>query len=93
MDTVNWQQLFDLTKSSLGDGGADPTDSSSPKTNLPFFQPKKLKMETKTHHQHPYGTRSKNQTINAFQTSDINDDNVADTGWRSLASSMFTPWV
>ena len=94
--TVNWWQLFDLKKSSLGDGGdsdPDPTDSSSPKTNLPFFQPKKLKLETKTPHQHPYGTRSKTQTNAVFQTLDINDDNVAHTGWRSLASSMFTPLV
>ena len=60
---VNQQQLFDLKKSSLGDSGdSDPTGPSSPKTNLPFYQLKKLKPETDTPHQHPYGTRSKTQT-------------------------------
>ena len=47
--TVNRQQLFDLKKSSLGDNGdldPQPTNSSSPKTNLPFFQLKKMKPET-----------------------------------------------
>ena len=41
--TVNQQQLFDL--SSLGDSGdldPDPMNSSSPKTNLPFYQLKKI---------------------------------------------------
>ena len=41
--TVNWQQLFDLKKSSLGDSGdldLDPTIPSAPATKLPFFQPK-----------------------------------------------------
>ena len=45
--------VFQLEKSSLGDSGdsdPDPTDSSSPKTNLPFFQPKKLKPEKDTPH-------------------------------------------
>ena len=40
---VNQQQLFDLKKSSLGDSGDTyPTDSSDPKTILPFFQLKKI---------------------------------------------------
>ena len=46
MHMVNQQQLFNLKKSSLGDGmdsDPDPTDSSSPIINLPFFQPKKKK--------------------------------------------------
>ena len=58
--TVNQQQLFHLKKSSLGDSGdldPDPANSLSPKTNLPFFQPKKLKPERDIPHQHPYGTK------------------------------------
>ena len=85
-----WMTAIDLKKSSLGDGGPDPTDSSSPKTNLPFFQMKKLKVDTKTPHQHPYGTRSKTQTNAVFQTSDVNDDKVEYTHWRSLASIVYT---
>ena len=76
----------------MGNSDPDLTDSSSPKTNLPFFQPKKLKHEKDTPHQHPYGTRSKTQTKAIYQMSDINDDYMEATGWRSLAS-MFTPWV
>ena len=50
---VNWWQLFDLKKSSIGDSGdTDPT-ASSPKTNLPFFQPKKTEPDKDTPHQHP----------------------------------------
>ena len=90
---VNQWQLFDLKKSSLGDGGPDPTVSSSPQSNLPFFQLKKLKLDTKAPHQHSYGNRSKTQTNTVLQTSDVNDDKVEYTGWRSLASSVFTPWV
>ena len=92
---VNRQQLFDMKKSSLGDSGdldPGPTNLSSPKTNIPFFQPKKMKPEKDTPHQHPYGTRSKTQTPAIFQTSELNEDNGEATGWRSLAS-MFTPWV
>ena len=92
---VNQWQLFDLKKSSFGDSGdldPDPTNSSSPKINLPFFQLKKLKPEQDIPHQHPYGTRSKTQTQAIFQTSDLNEDNGEVTGCRSLAS-MFAPWV
>ena len=45
--TVNWWQLFDLKKSSLGDSGdldPDPATTSSPGTKLPFFQPKRTKL-------------------------------------------------
>ena len=38
--TVNQQQLFNLKRSSLGnsrDLDPDPTNLSSPKTNLPFY--------------------------------------------------------
>ena len=44
MCTVNQQQIFDLKMSSLEDSGdldPDPTNSSSPKTNLPFFSTEK----------------------------------------------------
>ena len=92
---VNWQQLFDLKKSSLGDSGdldPDPTATSSPGTKLPFFQPKK-KIEQDRPHNHPYGTRSKTQTKAVFKTPELNEENREEaTGWRSLAS-MFTPWV
>ena len=60
--TVNWQQLFDLKKSSLRDSGdldPDPTNSSYPRTNLPFYEPKEIKTEKDKPHDHPYGTRSK----------------------------------
>ena len=73
---VNLWQLFNLNKLSLGDSGdlePDPTNSSSPKTNLPFFQLKKMKPEKDTPHQHAYGTRSKTQTQAIYQTSDLND--------------------
>ena len=93
---VNWQHLFDLKKSSLGDSGdldADPTTTSFPGTNLPFFQPKKTKIEQDRPHNRPYGTRSKIQTKAVFQTSDLNEESRKEaTGWRSLAS-IFTPWV
>ena len=94
--TVNQQQLFDLKKSSLresGDLDPDPTISSSPKTNLPFFQPKKTKTDKDRPYTHPYGTRSKTQIKGLFQTPDLNEENREEaTGQRSLAS-MFTPWV
>ena len=90
---ANQQQLFDLKKSSLGDiGDSDPTNASSPGTNLPFFQLKKLKPKKDIPHHHLYGTKSKTQTQAVFQTSDLNEDNGEATGWRSLAS-MFTPWM
>ena len=91
---VNQQQLFDLKKSSLVDSGdTDPTDSSAPKTILPFFQPKKIKTEKDTPHQHLYGTRSKTQTNAVVQALNIGDDSVADIGFQSLVSSMFVPWI
>ena len=91
---VNWWQLFDLKKSSLGDSeDPDPTDSSSPKTILPFFQPKKTKTEKDTPHQHLYGTRSKTQTNAVVQEWNIGDDSVADTGFGSFAGSIFAPWI
>ena len=93
---VNQQQLFDLKKSSLGDRGdldPDPTTSSSPRTNLPFYHPKKTKNGKDRPHNHPYSTRSKTETKAVFQTSDLNEENREEaTGWRSLAS-MFTLWV
>ena len=92
MHTVNQWQLFNLKKSSLGDSedlDPDPTNSLSPKTNLPFFQLKKMKPEKDMPHQHLYGTRSNTQTQAIFQTSDLNEDNGEATGWRSHAS-MFT---
>ena len=96
MHRVNCQQLFDLKKSSLGDSGyldSDPTTSSSPRTNLPFYQPKKTKIEKDRPHNHPYGTRTKTQTKAVFQTADLNEENrEAATRWRSL-SNMFIPWV
>ena len=94
MHTVNKQQLIDLKKSSLGDSGdTDPTDSSAPKTILPFFQLRKIKMEKDTPHQHPYGTRSKTQTNAVVQAPSMGDDSVVDTGFGSLVSSMFAPWI
>ena len=91
---VNQWQLFDLKKLSLGDSGdTDPTDSSAPKTILPFFQPKKIKTEKDTPHQHPYGTRSKIQTNTVVQVPNICYDSIADTGFGSLASSIFAPWI
>ena len=87
---------FDLKKSSLWDSGdldPDPTTSSSPKTNLPFYQPKKTKIEKDRPHNYPYGTRSKTETKAVFQTPDVNEENREEaTGWTSFAS-MFTPWV
>ena len=78
---VNQWQLFDLKKSSLGDSrDPDPTDSSAPKTMLPFFQPKMTKMENDTPHQHPYGTKSKTQTNAVVQAPNIGDDSAAHTG-------------
>ena len=88
--TIIWLEEINLEDS--GDLDPDPTNSSSPKTNLPFFQPKKLKPEKDIPHQHLYGTRSKIQTQAVFQTSDLNQDNGEATGWRSLVS-MFIPWV
>ena len=96
MCTVNQQQLFDLKKSSLRDGGnsnSTTRDLASPKTNLPFTNPKGIKTERDTPHQHSYGTRSKTQTNAIFEASDIGEDNMAYSGWRSLASSVFTPWL
>ena len=85
-----------MKKSSLGESGdldPDPTNLSSPKTNLPLYQPKKIKPEKDTPHDHPYGTRSKTQTKAVFQTPDLNEENREEAiGLRSLAS-MFTPWV
>ena len=92
----NWQQLFDLKKSSLGDSGdldPDPTIPSAPETKLPFFPTKKTKTDLDRPHNHPYGTRSKTQIKAVFQTPKLNEENREEaTGWRSLAS-MFTPWV
>ena len=76
--TVNWWQLFNLKKSSLGDSGyldPDPTTSSSLKTNLPFYQPKKTKIEKDGPHNHHYDTRSKTQTKALFQTPNPNEEN------------------
>ena len=82
--------------SSLGDSGdldPDPMTPLSPKTNLPFYQPKNTKTEKDRPHNHPYGTRSKTQAKAVFHTPDLNEENREEaTGWRSLAS-MFTPWV
>ena len=67
--TVNEWLLFDLKRSSLGDSGdldPDPTNSSSPKTNLPFYQLKKIKTKKDTPHQHLYGTRSKTPDSSYF---------------------------
>ena len=75
---VNWWQLFDLKKSSLGDCGdldPDPTNSLSPKTYIPFYQPQKIKTEKDMLHDHLYGTRSKTQTKAIFQTPDLNEEN------------------
>ena len=80
----------------LGDSGdPDPYQSdSSPKTNLPFFQPKKIKPDIKdTPHQHPYGTRSKTQTNTTFQAPNVGEGSDADTGFGSLVSSIFVPWA
>ena len=86
--TVNWWQLFDLKKSSLGDSG-----DSALETKLPFFQPKKTKTDLDRPHNHLYGTRSKTQTKATFQAPEPNEENMEEaTGWRSLAS-MFTQWV
>ena len=90
----NQQQLFDIKKSSPGDGGdTDPTDSSAPKTSSPFFQPKMIKMGKDTPHQHLYGTRSKTMTNGLVQAPNIGDDSVAETGFGSFVSSMFAPWI
>ena len=89
-------QLFNLKKSSLGDSGdldPDPTIPSTPETKLPFFQPKRTKIEQDRPHNHPYGTRSKTQTKGVFQTPELIEENREEVnGWKSLAS-MFTPWV
>ena len=70
----------------------DPTDSS-PKTNLPFLQLKKITPDIKdTPHHHPYGTRSKTQTKTIFLTPNV-EDSDADTGFGSLVSSIFVPWL
>ena len=85
--------VVQLKKSSLGDtGDTSPTDSSAPKTNLPFYQPKKLKPKIDTPHQHLYAARSKTQTNTVFQTPNDGDDSAAETGFRSLASNLFAPW-
>ena len=92
---VNQQQLFVLKKSALWDSGdldPDPTNSSFPRTNLPFYEPRKMKPKDDMPHQHPYGTRSKTQTQEVFQPSDLNEDDGEATGWRSLAR-MFRPWL
>ena len=92
---VNQQQLFNLKRSSLGDSGnldPDPTNLSFQNTNLPFYQPKKIKTGGDTPPPYPYGTRSKTQTQAIFPASDPHGDNGEATGWRSLAS-MVTPWV
>ena len=93
---VNWQQLFDLKKSSLWDSGdldRDPTIPSAPETKLPFFQPKKAKTDLDRPHNHLYGMRSETQTKAVFQTPELNEENREEaTGWRSIAS-MFTSWV
>ena len=62
--TVNWWQLFDLKRSSLGGSGdSDPTSPLSPRTNLPFLSTEKVKIWKKDiPHQRLYGTRSKTQT-------------------------------
>ena len=94
--TVNWQHLFNLKKSSLGDSGdldPDPTIPSVPEAKLPFFQPKKTKIDLDRPHNHLYGTRSKTQTKAVFQMPELNEENREEaTGWMSLAS-LFTPWV
>ena len=93
---VNWQQLFDLKKSSLGDIGdldPDPTIPSAPETKEPFYQTKKTKTDSGRPHDYLYGTRSKTQTKAIFQVPEPNEENREEaTEWRSLAS-MFTPWV
>ena len=85
-------QLEEVILRDSGDLDPDPTNSSSPRTNLPFYEPKMMKPKDDMPHQHPYGTRSKTQTQAVFQPSDLNEDNGEATRWRSLAS-MFTPWV
>ena len=90
--TVIWWQLFYLEKSSLGDSrNTDPTDSS-PKTNLPFYQPKRIKQDN-TPHQHPYGTRSKTQTSTILQSPNIDEDSDVETRFGSLVSSLFETWL
>ena len=46
-------------------------------------------MEKDTPHQYLYGT----QTNTVIQVPNIADDSVADTGFGSLANSMFAPWI
>ena len=84
--------LFDLGKLSLWDSGdTDPRDSS-PKINLPFYQPKKIKPDS-TPHQHPYDTRSKTQTSTILQLSNINEDSYQKTEFGTPVSSLLGPWV
>ena len=61
-------------------------------TNLSFYQPNKIKLDN-TPHQHPYGTRSKTQTSTILQSPNIDEDSDLETGFTSLVSSLFGPWL
>ena len=86
---VNWEQLFDLKRSSLGDSGDTDLTDSSPKTTLPFYQPKRIKQDNMdTPHQHPYGISSKTQTNTIFQAPYIGEGSEVETGLGSIVSSL-----
>ena len=74
----------------LGDSGNTNTTDSSPKTNLPFYQPNRIKQNNMdTPHQHPYGIRSKTRTNTIFQAPNIGEDSKVETKFGSLVSSLF----
>ena len=85
-------QLEEVIPLDSGNLDPDPTIPSTPETKLPFFQPKRTKIEQDRPHNHLYGTRSKTQTKAVFQTPELKENREETTGWRSL-ESMFTPWV
>ena len=92
--TVNQWQFFDLKKSSLGDRGILILQIHPLKLTYPFSNEKKIKPDNKdTPHQHPYSTRSKTQTNTIFQASNVGEDSDAETGFRSLVSIIFVPWL
>ena len=62
----------------------------SPKTNLPFYQPKKIAQD-KTPHQHPYGTSSKTQASTVSPPSSIDENSDLETMFGSLGSNLFGP--
>ena len=83
-------KFFDFKKSSIRDNGDTNPVASSPRTKLPFYQPKKINSNSIPHQCH-YGTRSKTHASTISLLPPTNEDNDLETGLGSLVSSLFGP--